>query len=142
MGNITASQMLNLPNDQILSDCSSTCSPATSAIQACSDSNDACLCANETVNALLACEQCMFARTIELNVPMSNMLAGSQPALTAYATACGASNITVPPTQVALTLPATWAGPHDVILSLPLTVIVVILGGVLGTGSLYMLSSL
>jgi hypothetical protein len=56
----------------------------------------------------------------------------------AYVAACQASpvNITVPATEVALTLPPSWDGPTGVHLNLGETILYVMTGAVIGVGSL------
>jgi hypothetical protein len=56
----------------------------------------------------------------------------------AYAASCLASpaNVTVPPTEVALTLPPGWIGPTDEHLNLGATIVYVGVGAILGVGSL------
>jgi hypothetical protein len=56
----------------------------------------------------------------------------------AYVAACQAStaNITVPATEVALTLPPSWDGPTGVHLNLGETILYVTTGAIIGVGSL------
>jgi hypothetical protein len=56
----------------------------------------------------------------------------------AYVAACHTSpaNITVPATEVALTLPPSWDGPTDVHLNLGETILYVMTGAVIGVGSI------
>ncbi|KIM77386.1 hypothetical protein PILCRDRAFT_825345 [Piloderma croceum F 1598] len=143
LGNITASQVLAIPDGQLKTDCQSSCDPANQAIQTCGDTNDSCLCNNATVSAILACEQCMFTELINQNAQMPDPRAGSTPALAAYSAACLASqNITLPPTSIALTLPASWVGPFDALLNLPATIITVMIGATLGGSAILLLSNM
>jgi len=139
--NLTASQVI--PNDQIATDCQSSCSLATQAIQACGDTNDACLCSAVTVSALVTCEQCMFTDLINKNQKMPDPRAGSTPALAAYSAACLASqNVTIPATSIKLALPSNWDGPFDVVMGLPGTIVTVIVGAGLGVSLIFMLSNM
>lgn len=56
----------------------------------------------------------------------------------AYVAACQAStaNVTVPATEVALTLPPSWDGPTGIHLNLGETILYVMTGAVIGVGSL------
>jgi len=142
-GNITASQVLAIPDGQLKTDCQSSCDPATQAIQTCGDTNDSCLCGNATISAIVTCEQCMFTELINKNQPMPDPRAGSSPALGAYSAACLASqNITIPPTTIALALPASWDGPFDAVLNLPATIVTVIFGATLGVSAILVLSNM
>jgi len=143
LGNITASQILAIPDGQLTTDCQSSCDPATQAIQSCGDTNDACLCSNATISALVTCEQCMFTELINNNQPMPDPRAGSSPAISAYSAACLASqNITLPPPSIALALPDSWDGPLDIVMGLPGTIITVIIGAGLGGSAIFLLSNM
>jgi len=63
---------------------------------------------------------------------------------TAYVAACKASpaNITVPATEVALTLPPGWDGPTGIHLNLGETIIYVGVGAMIGVGSLAILCTM
>jgi hypothetical protein len=56
----------------------------------------------------------------------------------AYVASCLASpaNVTVPPTEAALTLPPGWIGPTDEQLNLGATIVYVGVGAIIGVGSL------
>jgi hypothetical protein len=56
----------------------------------------------------------------------------------AYVAACQKSpaNITVPATEVALTLPPNWDGPTDIHLNLGETILYVMTGAIIGVGSI------
>jgi len=69
-------------------------------------------------------------------------LAGSQALLTAYGAACTAANQTLAATATKLSVAPNWNGPKDIILSTGGTVIVVIIGGLLGSSALYLLSNI
>lgn len=63
---------------------------------------------------------------------------------TAYVAACLASpaNVTVPATEVALTLPPGWDGPTDEHLNLGETIIYVGVGAMISVGSIVILSTM
>ena len=105
----------------------------------------------------------MLTELINKNEPMPDPRAGSTPALAgkhpsfytwwsdylkaffhvAYSAACLASqNITIPPTAIALTLPATWDGPLDIVMGLPGTIFTVIVGAFLGSSAILLLSNM
>ena len=117
LGNLTASQVLAIPDGQLKTDVSCaiaieggivqrlrlisvstilrSSNPGYSSAyrysfntfnpdlfgQTCGDTNDACLCSNGTVSALVTCEQCMLTELINKNEPMPDPRAGSTPAL-------------------------------------------------------------
>jgi len=142
VGTVPASQFLTVDDAGITSDCQTQCTPANNAIQACG-TNDSCLCNSTTVAAITACEQCMFNDLIAKNIPMPDPRAGSATALTAYAAACLAdANVTVPTTEITLTLPSDWDGPFGQSLSLPATVLTVIVASGLASGSIWVLSTM
>ncbi|KAF8494869.1 hypothetical protein F5888DRAFT_1714093 [Russula emetica] len=135
--NISANDFVTVQDSSLTSQCQSVCGPASSTIQACNN-DDGCLCSNATVTAVTACQQCFFTTIIEDNRMMPELLAGSTPALAAYVAACQTSpaNITVPVTEVALTLPPSWDGPAAVHLNLGETILYVMTGAIIGVGSL------
>jgi len=143
LGNITASQVLDIPASQLTAACQPSCDPAMQAIQACGDTDDVCLCSNATVSALVTCEQCMFTILINTNQPMPDPRAGSAPALVAYSAACLASqNITIPAPSTKLVLPDSWDGPFDVVMGLPGTIITVMVGAGLAVSAIFLLSNM
>ncbi|PCH43065.1 hypothetical protein WOLCODRAFT_153117 [Wolfiporia cocos MD-104 SS10] len=141
VGNVTANDFLNITDSQVASDCQTQCAPATKAIDACGTSSS-CLCDSATVTAITACEQCMFDALIAGDLPMVDPREGSQTALTAYATACAGVNVTVPATLTTLTLPADWDGPFGQGLGLPATIFTVIIAAALGSGCIYIVSTM
>jgi hypothetical protein len=143
VGNVTADNFLTVQDSTLTSQCQSSCGPGTAAIQAC-NADDACLCNNATVTAVTACQQCYFTNIINDNRQMPDPRAGSTPALAAYVAACHASsaNVTVPATEVALTLPPTWNGPADEGLNLGETIVYVGVGAVIGVGSIVILCTM
>jgi hypothetical protein len=143
LGNITASQLLTIPDGPLKTACEPTCGRAIVAIETCGDSDDVCLCHTQSTALILSCEQCMFNELISTNQPNPNPKAGSAAILSAYAAACKASmNITIPVADITLTLPANWDGPQSLPLSIASTVGVVLAGGILGGGGLYILSQI
>jgi len=143
LGNLTASELLSVPDGPMKTNCASSCDPANQAIQACGDTNDACLCNNATVTAIVVCEQCMLTDLINRNQPKPDPRAGSNPALGAYAAACkGSQNITLSPLAISLTLPPTWDGPFDVEMGLPGTIVTVMTGAFLGVSAILLLSNM
>jgi len=85
----------------------------------------------------------MFTELINNNQPMPDPRAGSSPAISAYSAACLASqNITLPPPSIALALPDSWAGPLDIVMGLPGTIITVIIGAGLGGSAIFLLSNM
>ncbi|KAI9060122.1 hypothetical protein FKP32DRAFT_1578179, partial [Trametes sanguinea] len=151
VGNINASQFLQV-NDPPglthlrLTKCQSNCSTAISSIQQCGDTNDACLCSNATVQAIVQCEQCMFNELIALNRPPMDPRAGQTAAIAAYAAACQGSLtddqilpgnasqfMVLNPKLVALT-PPPFNGPFEQILTTFGTAVSVIAATLLGSG--------
>jgi hypothetical protein len=61
---------------------------------------------------------------------------------TAYGAACTAANQTLAATATKLSLAPNWNGPEDIILNSGGTVVVVLIGGFLGTSALYLLSNI
>ncbi|KAG1777858.1 hypothetical protein EV702DRAFT_1221224, partial [Suillus placidus] len=141
VGTIDATQFLNVTDTYLLTDCQTQCSNANAQIATCAG-NDSCLCASNTVTAITSCEQCMFADLIAKFATSTDPRAGSSAALTAYAAACSAATFPVPASLVTLTVPSNWDGPLGVSLGTVSTVVIVGVGAVLGTGSLFLLSNL
>ncbi|KAH9993021.1 hypothetical protein BJV77DRAFT_944654, partial [Russula vinacea] len=137
VGNITADNFLTVQDSSLTSQCQTDCGPANTAIQAC-NGDDGCLCSNDTVTAITACQQCYFTTIIQGNRRMPDPRAGSTPALAAYVAACQASsaNVTVPATDAVLQLPPGWDGPTGVHLNLGETILYVMTGAIIGVGSL------
>ncbi|KAI0309897.1 hypothetical protein OF83DRAFT_1179104 [Amylostereum chailletii] len=136
VGMINADRFLTINDTQLNSECGDMCKPGFDAIAACNE-DDNCFCDADTVGKVVMCQQCYFTHIIADNRKMPDPRAGSTPALTAYGSACNASlNMIIPPTSLALTLPANWDGPAAVELSTGLTVITVLAGGLLGIASI------
>ncbi|KAL7278665.1 hypothetical protein ACG7TL_007666 [Trametes sanguinea] len=132
VGNINASQFLTF-DDPVLT-------------TQCGDTNDACLCSNATVQAIVQCEQCMFNELIALNRPPLDPRAGQTAAIAAYAAACQGSLtddqilpgnasqfMVLNPKLIALT-PPPFNGPFEQILTTFGTVVSVIAATLLGGG--------
>ncbi|CCM03224.1 uncharacterized protein FIBRA_05349 [Fibroporia radiculosa] len=142
VGTVPASQFLTVNDANLTNACQTQCSPANKAIQACGTSNT-CLCDSATVTLITACEQCMFDELIAQNLPMVDPRAGSATALTAYQTAClDAVNVTVPTSEITLTLPTDWDGPFEQRLGVPATVFTVFMALVLACGSVYVINTM
>ncbi|KAH7924454.1 P-loop containing nucleoside triphosphate hydrolase protein [Leucogyrophana mollusca] len=120
---------LSIPANQFLN-CQSQCNNATTAINNCE--TDSCLCSIPTVTAITSCQQCMFDDLVTKFAVSSDPRAGSATALTAYGTACAASNLTIAASHLTLALPSNWDGPYGVSLGVPATVLTVATGVVLG----------
>ncbi|KAF9005252.1 hypothetical protein BDQ17DRAFT_1541215 [Cyathus striatus] len=139
--NYTSIEILAFDASLIPGDCNGQVSAANSTLSACNE-DTLCLCKSETFQPLLDAETCMFNALIAENKPMPDFRVGSNPVLAGYSTACANSNATLNNTQTALTLPANWDGPLDIVLPTGGTVIAVMVGGMLGVGSLLLLSNM
>ncbi|KAF8645608.1 hypothetical protein AX16_007690 [Volvariella volvacea WC 439] len=139
--NLTVTDIVNIPDSPVKTACTNACSDTTSRVQAC-NSDPQCLCRNDTVSSLLACEQCMFTNLIDTFKPMPDFRAGSTPVLGAYSAACAAANITLQPAQTALTLPPAWNGPFVSVIPVPAAIFAVIVGSMLGMSSILILSNM
>jgi hypothetical protein len=139
IGNISATEIFQFVDPSTVP-CQTQCTLANTTIVGCQDDN--CLCSTTTVASVVSCEQCMFDQIIAANNPKPNPMAGSAPILNAYASACLTINVTIPPTSVALTLPANWDGPEDIELGLPATIVTVGIGAFLGGSAILILSNM
>ncbi|KAJ8588596.1 hypothetical protein M405DRAFT_852464 [Rhizopogon salebrosus TDB-379] len=140
LGTIDATQFLNVSDTYLLTDCQSQCSNATAQISNCT--SDACLCGSSTVTAITSCEQCMFNDLISKFATSTDPRAGSSASLTAYAAACSSAGVTVPSSQITLTLPSDWDGPFGLGLGVASTAVVVGITGILGFGAIILLSNM
>ncbi|KAL5522946.1 hypothetical protein ACEPAF_1213 [Sanghuangporus sanghuang] len=140
-GNLTARQLLQVPSGPYLDQCTSNCSTVNSTIQACSDTDDNCVCTDDVAAGLVQCEQCMFNFLVAQNERAPDPRIGSNPSLVAYSAACNTSVGKLFP-QAALTIAPTWDGPTDIILNTPATVVVVGFGSVLAGAAIMMLSNI
>ncbi|KAG6855618.1 hypothetical protein H0H87_000253 [Tephrocybe sp. NHM501043] len=129
--------------------CATNCTAASNALQACGD-NANCLCNADTVTSLHDCEQCMFAKLVEINQKM-DFRVGSQavlnesesPSGAAYASSCQATiNVTLAANQTALQLPSAWDGPFVAVLPVPAAAAAVGSAAILGSSALYILWNL
>ncbi|KIN96277.1 hypothetical protein M404DRAFT_1006895 [Pisolithus tinctorius Marx 270] len=142
VGDVSAADFLNVPDSSLLATCQSPCSNATTQIQNCGP-DDMCLCGPGTVTAITSCQQCMFDDLVDRFAESTDPRAGSASALTAYSTACSAAvNVTIPSQFITLHLPPNWDGPYGVGLSLPVTVLVVAAGALLGGSAVLLLSNM
>jgi len=139
--NLTISQILDIPDSPVKTACDGNCSIAQDTLQKCND-DTTCLCQNDTVAALLTCEQCMFTTLINTNKPKPDFRAGSTPVLSAYSASCKAANITLAPAQVGLQLPTNWDGPFVAILPFGAAIFTAIVGGTLGISAIFILSNM
>jgi len=132
VGTVPADQFLTVNDPDLQGACQTTCQPGENTINACQ--NDECLCSNQTLIQITACEQCYFAELIKENRPFpgGDIRAGGQAALTAYATACNQSTTTL----MALQLPSTWDGPFGQGLSPVTTAITLIVALTVGCGAI------
>lgn len=143
VGNLTATEFLTISDSALQTACNDTCGDARSAVATCGD-DGVCLCNNATATAIFNCEQCMFWTLIAEHRAMPEPLAGSQPALTAYATACAANgtNVNVPANLTKLVLPPGWNGPEEFVLSPGTTAVTLIAALLLGGGAIAVVNSM
>ncbi|KAK0200956.1 hypothetical protein DFS33DRAFT_1356124 [Desarmillaria ectypa] len=156
LATLPPSELLNFSFTGAIDSCQSFCNDASTAIANCTASAQAatpapdptpdpasdCLCANNTVVALVACEQCIYTAQIAANVRPNDPRAGSKPLLTAYSASCAAANINLTAPQTALTLPANWDGPSGIHLSVVGTIFAVMVATGLGSSAMWILSNL
>lgn len=129
--------------------------------QSCGPSDNACLCAGNTANSILACQQCLFKFFIDTNtVPAdpklgaSTAVSGTQaPAtpvlipdlpLSGYVSACNAEadHNTTAVLALALAPQLEMQGLRVEVLNTPATVVVVGFGGIMGIALLFIMSTL
>ncbi|KAJ3838104.1 hypothetical protein F5878DRAFT_661487 [Lentinula raphanica] len=142
--NLSATDLLPTSFPGPIAACASNCTNVQSEFTACQN-NATCLCSNtQLVADFRNCEQCMYQGLINANAPLPDPKAGSTPILSGKCliSACGAFNITLNTTQVALTLPAGWDGPFGLGLDIGGTVVTVGAAFILGMSSLLLLSNL
>ncbi|KAI0727741.1 hypothetical protein C8Q72DRAFT_838302 [Fomitopsis betulina] len=139
LGNVSATDFLNITNSSVVTTCSSTCDPVKDTLAACTDT--ACFCNDTTIGAVASCEQCMFNALIAGNLQQTDPREGGQVALTAYGTACGL-NATEAKTLTTLSLPADWDGPFGQGLSPVATAFVLMIALMLGTSSIYVVCTM
>ncbi|KAM6493419.1 hypothetical protein JOM56_011553 [Amanita muscaria] len=138
---LLAGNILDIPSSGVQSACSTNCSAADATLKGCQD-DSACLCRNNTISSLSACEQCMFDFLVARFQEAPDPKVGSQAVLDAYAAACQATNQTLTPRSTSLLLGPNWNGPEDTSLSTGGAVVVVTIGGLLGVSALYLLWNL
>ncbi|KAG5636988.1 hypothetical protein H0H81_006194 [Sphagnurus paluster] len=138
---LTTAQILNVPDSVVKTTCATTCNNANQLIQACND-DAACLCRDDTVNALFNCEQCMFTKLVEENLQL-DFRVGSAAVLSAYSGQCKAvANITLAANQTSLQLPASWDGPFVAVLPFGAALVVAAFGGIFGISAILLLSNM
>ncbi|KAI9571865.1 hypothetical protein HD554DRAFT_2070125 [Boletus coccyginus] len=140
LGNVSASDFLNVADTYLLTDCRAQCDKATSVMNDCG-TNDQCLCNTNTVTAITSCQQCMFNDLVAKFTTSADPRAGSAAALAAYAMACFGVDADVPTSLVTLTTPPVWDGPFEVELSTGEAVLTVAVAIFLGGGALLLLSN-
>jgi len=131
--------VIQLPQVDAVTSCSSNCTSMISTIQNCASSTDdaACYCTNALQLAMQDCEQCMLNFLVAKNIKQPSPVVGSNPVLAGLLGACTNKSITLP--AVALTLAPNWDGPLGVGLSLGATVVVVGTGALMGMAAMYLL---
>ena len=95
VGNVTASQILQIPQGPYTEPCATLCDAASASItvreaypyrlinradvrlQACTDTDDACLCTPALGAQLQACEQCMYEQVLLRNIKVPDIRVGS-----------------------------------------------------------------
>jgi hypothetical protein len=140
--NYTTAEILNLDASLIPGNCQQNVTIANEALGKCGEEEFSCLCSIDTFQHVLDAELCMFLALIKDNKPMPDPRVGSNPVLSGYATACSGNGTKLNNTQTALTLPPDWDGPLDIVLSTGGSVIAVMVAGVLGVGSILLLSNM
>jgi len=141
-GNITqipVPNIIQLPQVDAVTSCSSNCTTMISTIQNCGSTTDdaACYCTNSLQLAMQSCEQCMLNFLVAKNIKPPSNIVGSNPALAGLLASCTLANITLP--AVALALPPNWTGPVGIGLNLGATVVVVGTGAMMGMAAVYIL---
>ncbi|KLO18696.1 hypothetical protein SCHPADRAFT_106799 [Schizopora paradoxa] len=139
--NFTVLQLLEVPTGTYSTPCASLCNTANSTIQ---DGDDVCLCTNTIGSQLVMCEQCMMDNLVELNLKAPDVRVGSNAAISAYSTACNASQtaqfVFAPP--IALTQSPAFNTIQEPILNTPETVVVVGFGAILGASALFLFANI
>ncbi|KZT03327.1 uncharacterized protein LAESUDRAFT_751737 [Laetiporus sulphureus 93-53] len=142
VGIVPASEFLTVNDTYLTTTCQSQCTSAQTAITSCGTSNS-CLCNSTTVTLITSCEQCMFDALIAEDLPMPDPRAGSATALTAYSAAClSDANVTVPTTEIALTLPSDWDGPFGLHLGIPATIFTLVAATTIGSGAIWVICTM
>ncbi|KAF8966971.1 hypothetical protein BDZ97DRAFT_1984425 [Flammula alnicola] len=139
--NMTALDILSIPDSPVKTACSANLTDTTNLVTACGQDPN-CLCNAATVASLQNTETCMFHNLIATNKPAPDFRAGSNDVLEAYATACLQNNVVLAANQTALVLPSNWNGLFVAVLPLGGVVVAVGAGAFLGFSALYILSNL
>jgi len=136
---VSIGNVIQLPQVDAVTSCSSNCTTMISTIQSCESTNDtpACYCTNALQLAMQSCEQCMLNFLVAKNIKAPSSVVGSNPALAGLAGACTTANITLP--AVALALPPNWDGPAGIHLGLGATVVFVGTGALMAMSAMYIL---
>jgi len=131
--------VIQLPQVDAVTKCTSNCTSMISTIQNCGSTTDdaACYCTHDLQLAMQTCEQCMLNFLVANNIKAPSPVVGSNPALAGLLGACTTANITLP--AVALALAPNWNGPLGVGLGTGATVVVVGTGALMGMGAMYIL---
>jgi len=140
-GNLSASELFQVNDQQLATDCQSQCQPGMNLVQTCGDNNAPCLCSNDTVIGITACQQCMFADLIHNNRVSNDSRAAGTSTLQIYAAACQDSGYKVN-ASIALTVPPDWDGNFGAHLNIAATVVTVIAGAALGIGAITIVSTM
>ncbi|THU97880.1 hypothetical protein K435DRAFT_661956, partial [Dendrothele bispora CBS 962.96] len=120
--------------------CNSTCGFVQNTLKG-ANNNTNVICANQTANDLIACEQCMFQALVDTNQRMPDPRAGSNPVLTGYGAACTLFNFTLA-NATKLAIANNWDGPFGMFVPTGGLVVTVGVGAILGVSSIVLLSSM
>ncbi|OBZ74572.1 hypothetical protein A0H81_05407 [Grifola frondosa] len=137
VGTVLASDFLNIPDAELMTDCQSECNPCHRPVA----TPTHCLCSPPTLDDIRQCEQCMFNDLIVKNRKSPDPRAGSTPALAAYAAACSVS-LQIDVAAPTLTVPPDWDGPFGLSLNIAGTVVTLIAATVLASGSFFILNTM
>jgi len=131
--------VIQLPQVEAVTTCSSNCTNMISTIQNCGATTDdaACYCTHDLQLSMQTCEQCMLNFLFAKNIKPPSPVVGSNPALAGLLGSCTTANFTLP--AVALALPPNWNGPAGIGLKTPATVVVVGTGALMGMAAMYIL---
>jgi len=135
---VSIGTVIQLPQVDAVTSCSTNCTDMISIISNCESTNDAapCYCTNTLQLAMQSCEQCMLNFLVAKNIKAPSPVVGSNPALAGLAAAC-VNTTTLP--AVALALPPNWDGPLGVGLNVGATVVVVGTGALMAMSAMYIL---
>ncbi|KAJ7918704.1 hypothetical protein B0H13DRAFT_1991363 [Mycena leptocephala] len=138
-----ANDVLGFTSTPVISVCDTNCTIARTAIAACGLDDTACYCSNKTTIPLQNCEQCLFTALIAANKPAPDPRAGSNVALGAWTTNCGAAKPPIPVNPpIGLAVPDSWDGPFVAVFPTTIGWVIAVTGGVLGSSLIYMLCNM